>query len=124
MWAGTFGGGIDQFRKGLFSSITMRDGLSDNVIFALLEVDNGDIYAGTYGKGLNIIKKDGSIKILDSSNGLSGDIPAAIYQDSQGRIWIGTYGTSLNIIEKDGRITHIGPEQGLEMATVTFNFRA
>jgi len=122
MWAGTFGGGIDQFRKGLFSSISMRDGLSDNVIFALLEVDNGDIYAGTYGKGLSIIKKDGRVKVLDSSNGLSGDIPAAIFQDSSGRIWIGTYGTYLNIIEKDGTITFVGPKQGLDMATVTSFF--
>ena len=77
-----------------FSHVTVRDGLSNNSVFSILQDDLGFMWFGTFS-GLN--RYDGrEIRTyrpepLDRAS-LSGSIVFALLQDSQGRLWIGTEG--------------------------------
>lgn len=83
-----------QQRPPSFSHVTVRDGLSNNSVFSILQDDLGFMWFGTFS-GLN--RYDGrEIRTyrpepLDRAS-LSGSIVFALLQDSQGRLWIGTEG--------------------------------
>ena len=53
MWIGTRGGGLDRWKDGRFTSFTTKNGLSDDLVFAIHEDAQGSLWIGTYGGGLN-----------------------------------------------------------------------
>jgi len=57
---GTKGGGIDIFdaKGNYYKSITSKNGLSNNSVLSLFERQDGSIWAGTDGKGIDIISSD------------------------------------------------------------------
>lgn len=78
--------------------------LSYNNVFSLLGDNNGIIWVGTLGGGLNKFNsKTGESKryVHDADNpkSISSDIIFKVYRDSQKRIWISTLGGGLNLFD-------------------------
>lgn len=83
--------------------ITSRDGLSQSMVFDLIQTRDGFLWFGTKD-GLN--RYDGHQFIafkhdpFDSTS-ISGDIIFSLYEDSQNRIWAGTESRGINIFRRE-----------------------
>lgn len=65
--------------------------LRDNVVQCVAKDLNGNIWIGTFGKGISVLTKDGkSICNLDMTNGFISNAINSIKCDSHGRIWVAT----------------------------------
>ena len=74
-------------------SETSAPNLSSNRVSALLIASTGDLYVGTYGGGVNIVKDNNTIDKIRSSDPkstLPSDNVILLAEDSRGRIWLGT----------------------------------
>lgn len=110
VWVGTKGEGLfrlspsqkkSSFNVERFSfSATDNYSLSDNNIYSIFEDNNGNIWTGTYGGGLNLLKNshNGSILFINHRNELK-NYPLReaarirfINQSPQGAIYVGTTG--------------------------------
>ncbi|WP_332910422.1 ligand-binding sensor domain-containing protein [Algoriphagus boritolerans] len=70
--------------------------LNNDMVKAVVEAINGQIWLGTDHGGINIInKKTKEIRFFDNENGLEANLPHsvvyALYKDFEGIIWIGTH---------------------------------
>ena len=110
LWIGTWGG-LHRYRDGKLTTLTTKNGLSDNKIKCIegikvdLKVedrqDNIDMWIGTE-KGLNrYAPASGTFTVYTTQQGLSHDIIECIYADSRGKLWIGTDG-GLDCLEAGG----------------------
>lgn len=101
------------FKK--FQKTDLRNGISDNHIWAFYYDDN-DLWIGTE-KGLNIYnRKTHAFKIIDANGPagkrLSSNQVRSIFKDSQGNFWIGTYKKGLNkYYPADGHIEILSAEK-------------
>ncbi|MBP7148816.1 MAG: response regulator [Acidobacteria bacterium] len=86
LWIGT-DGGLTRFKDGHFTTYTVKDGLSTNMIFALYEDEDGTLWVGTLGGGLNRFK-DGVFKAVTSREGLFDDLVFEILGDRRGFLWM------------------------------------
>ncbi|MCF8454809.1 MAG: hypothetical protein K9H62_02700 [Bacteroidales bacterium] len=65
--------------------------LTNKTIFCLYEDESGNLWAGTFGGGLQKIDlKTDSIKSYNSSHGLCNDAIYGIIEDSNGLLWLST----------------------------------
>ncbi|MEP6360534.1 MAG: triple tyrosine motif-containing protein [Halioglobus sp.] len=72
---------------------TSSPSLSSNQVSALLVASSGDLYVGTYGGGVNIVRDDNQIYTIRSAGSapsLPSDNVMLLKEDSQGRVWFGT----------------------------------
>ncbi len=78
----------------LFQTMDIRNGLSQNTVYQILQDRKGFMWFGTKD-GLN--RYDGlSFRIYKKENsGLGKNFITALYEDRRGNIWIGTDGESL-----------------------------
>ncbi len=86
------------------NEVNDANSLSYNHVFSLLEDNNGVIWVGTLGGGLNKFNsKTGKFKryMHDSNNprSISNDIIFKVYRDSKKRIWVSTLGGGLNLFD-------------------------
>ncbi len=97
--------------KNTFKNITLKEGLSDSLVFEILHDRENNHWITTYTRGINIINSStGKIKYLNQSNGLSSDSVTALYQDKSGKIWASATNGVLNSIDtKTGTIKHYFP---------------
>jgi signal transduction histidine kinase/CheY-like chemotaxis protein/ligand-binding sensor domain-containing protein len=65
-WIGTYGGGLKRFKEGKFVSITMRQGLSDDTTWSILEDDRGYFWMSS-NRGIFRVKKSELIKFADGN---------------------------------------------------------
>jgi signal transduction histidine kinase/DNA-binding response OmpR family regulator/ligand-binding sensor domain-containing protein len=95
-----------------YESISIAQGLSQGMIFDMLQDAEGFIWAGTKN-GLN--RYDGySFKVFVNdpynSHSLSSNTIVKLFEDSKGRIWAGTENAGVNLYDKKSgvfyRITH------------------
>ncbi len=98
-----------QYRDGKFTSLTKKDGLLSDSIFAVYEDTDGSIWIGT-DSGLNHYQ-DGKITALTRKDGLIGEFAYPVIRDKNGVLWIGTDG-GLNRWE-NGQMTSYTKENGL-----------
>ena len=56
LWLGTYGGGLKRFKDGKFASITVRQGLSDDTTWSILEDDHGYFWMSS-NHGISRVKK-------------------------------------------------------------------
>jgi signal transduction histidine kinase/ligand-binding sensor domain-containing protein len=87
MWFGA-NDGLTKIAGGNVSRLTVADGLSSNLVFALGETLAGDLLVGTQD-GLNIIH-DKTVKLLTTADGLPDDLVRSLHTDPDGAVWIGT----------------------------------
>jgi len=66
-----------------FTNITMKDGLPDQYVNAIAEIDSGRYLLGTHNH--LCLLEGGKFKILEDSFGIS-----CFFKDREGRIWMGT----------------------------------
>lgn len=85
-------------------SINSTD-ISSNEVSKLLEDNNGNIWFGTYGKGIDVlVAKTQKFKHFRASgqiDNLSNNVILDIYQDLAGIIWVGTMSGGLNKYNPD-----------------------
>lgn len=90
-----------------FSSITTKDGLSQNDVNCILQDNQGFMWFGTYD-GLN--RYDGYEFIsyrykTDSNKGLNSNLIHSIAEDKQHNIWVGTDDRGLSMIRQADEVT-------------------
>jgi len=105
---GTKGGGIDVFDAmgNHIRGISVKNGLSNNSVLSLHEQDDGSIWAGTDGKGIDIISPDyRTIRNFPRDFSIANPINFAsvyrIIEDSDKRIYLGTSGFGVIMVEMD-----------------------
>ena len=68
--------------QGRFTAITTKDGLSSNVVRSLYADQQGSVWIGTLGGGLNRLK-NGRITVYMTRHGLFDDVIWLILEDGQ-----------------------------------------
>jgi len=113
MWIGTQGGGLNMLEaanKNTNTDITFKhfkfdaenpNSISEDDVLSIYQDDDGLLWLGTYGGGLNILDiPSGKIEryLHDEADprSISHDIVLTFYEDRSKNIWIGTYGGGLN----------------------------
>ncbi|WP_282087792.1 hybrid sensor histidine kinase/response regulator transcription factor [Aquimarina algiphila] len=123
MWFGTHDG-LNKY-DGYGFSVYKPDNdhlgnISSNLIYAITGDQNGNLWVGTTGSGLNFFDRStGKFTQYkhDENNkeSLSNDHVASIYKDRRNRLWVGTIG-GLNMVDLNKstdtlKFTHFSPEQ-------------
>jgi len=112
---GTNGGGVSILRNGNFDTLTTKDGLADDHVYAALYPKSGKMYFGT-AAGISIYSK-GKFETLDQSNGLASNRVTSIYESNDGTIY---FCTAAGItVSKNGRSSNITSADGLTGDKVT-----
>jgi len=88
LWIGTFGSGLGRLGNGKLTMLTQANGLPDNVVWDLLEDDEGNVWVATRAGLFQL--RDGNFTTFDKQEGLSDDSVWALTQSTDGSIWIGT----------------------------------
>ncbi|MCU0285721.1 MAG: ATP-binding protein [Acidobacteria bacterium] len=111
MWLGTLEKGLNKFNPmtGDFTVYNQESkdpqSLSNDYVRAILEDNDGKLWVGTDGGGVNLLidpdKKTFRRYLHEKADplSLSHNRIKSIYQDKLGRIWIGTEGGGLNLLE-------------------------
>jgi ligand-binding sensor domain-containing protein/signal transduction histidine kinase len=86
VWLGTTAG-LFRFVDGRFKRWSTAEGLSHDVVRALLEDPDGTIWLGTYGGGLNRLHGE-QVTRYTSANGLYDDVVSRILDDGRGNLWM------------------------------------
>jgi diguanylate cyclase (GGDEF)-like protein len=87
LWFGTSGQGLFRYRDGVFSTLTMADGLVSNWIMALYEDADSNLWIGSNGEGLTRLHK-GQLASIRPANGLWNGMAQTILEDSAGYLWM------------------------------------
>ena len=87
IWAGTWGGGVSQFKNGQWSNLMEKDGLAGNIVYSMAQDSHGVYWFGT-NKGLS--RYDGSQwRNWNIHNGLpSNDVYSIAVNNDE--VWVGT----------------------------------
>jgi signal transduction histidine kinase/ligand-binding sensor domain-containing protein/CheY-like chemotaxis protein len=88
---GGLAGGLNRFRDGQLSTITVADGLPKDDVWCISEDRTGALWVGTFGGGLGRYK-DGQFTTYTTKDGLGGDDVRSVVEDASGALWIGTHG--------------------------------
>jgi ligand-binding sensor domain-containing protein/signal transduction histidine kinase len=72
-----------------WKSFTARDGLSANIVRAIAEDPEGNLWVGTEDGGVNRIH-DSRCECFGKTNGLASDSVYSLYADPEGVVWAGT----------------------------------
>ena len=102
LWFGTTGEGIYRYDGKLFTQYTVKDGLSSNTVWAILEDNTGNIWFGTNngicrydGKEITRIPMPFKGTNFYPNSSLNNTLPAkievwSIMQDKSGKLWFAT----------------------------------
>lgn len=110
LWIGTYGGGVILKNRGRITSITTKNGLTNNYVRAFLKDSKNRMWVGTRN-GLSLLEHGKVIKTYLMEDGLSHNYVRVLHETDDGSIWVGTW-SGLNRI-KDGKITIYGKKDGL-----------
>lgn len=88
-------------------------GLANEDISCPTPLRNGDIWVGTWGGGINVLKKENlksfqsNFKVINSQKGKVGALQDSkvfpILEDIEGNIWVGSAGAGLHFLSRDNR---------------------
>ncbi|HWV73283.1 MAG TPA: two-component regulator propeller domain-containing protein [Pseudosphingobacterium sp.] len=119
LWIGTYMDGLFCYdpAQGSYRHFEEGRGRSDlnhSDIFCLKEDRHGDIWIGTNGGGVNVLRLNGGqidkfmhdLKNKDDVGRPSSNVIRAIEEDHAGKMWIGTFGAGLSVYDPlSGRFT-------------------
>ncbi len=124
LWVGLFENGLyrkdfnsDHYKSYRHDSLRANS-LSDNVVYALAETRDSNLWIGTL-HGLNVFNRETNSFVTFFNNpndpySLSHNDIRAIHEDADGLLWIGTNGGGLNKLDRaSGRFTAFTKAQGL-----------
>jgi len=103
--------GLRQLKDGHVVDVTPRGELLNSAVVVLCETQDGDIWAGSYGRGLWRLH-EGQLRLYTTADGLSSDQIRSLMEDQDGNLWIGTFGGGLNFF-RAGRFFHVTTKEGL-----------
>ncbi|WP_318905441.1 two-component regulator propeller domain-containing protein [Oceanihabitans sediminis] len=83
-------GGITRYDGNGFTNYSLKDGLTDDMVFSSFNDRDGTLWFGTLDNGL-MLYKDGGFKFYDETNGLNNNMVSCFYQDQSGKLWIGSF---------------------------------
>ena len=120
LWIAT-DNGLCMFDGEYIETYTMKQGLNYNYISVLKKDDNGNIWIGTQGGGVDIYDpKKRTVKNINHNSGLSDNTITGFFEDSKRNIWIGTKSSGLNKYEpKTGILSIYNTENGLSDNRIT-----
>jgi signal transduction histidine kinase len=87
-------------RDGSFRRFKKSDGLSSDFIECLHFADDGALWIGTFGGGLNRFKA-GKFSVINHEQSLPNSVIGHIESDGRGFFWMSSYGGILRASEKD-----------------------
>jgi ligand-binding sensor domain-containing protein/signal transduction histidine kinase len=113
LWVASLGKGIYCYSTNAsMQQITVKDGLGSDLVRALFEDAEGNLWAGTRSGGLDRIRP-ALFKTYGRKQGLSSDLVTAICEGPDGDMWVGIDGEGVNRLH-DGEVQKFGPAEGLE----------
>lgn len=93
VWIGFDGQGLSYFENGVWRNLNEKNGLENNLVFAIADAKtpDGSVWISTLGAGIARLERSNWLT-FDDKNGLANKITFGIGQDSANNYWIGTYG--------------------------------
>ncbi|MSR65792.1 MAG: hypothetical protein EXS24_00255 [Pedosphaera sp.] len=111
VWVGSEEG-LARFSPKPFAMYSKQEGLTDDRTLSVCGSQDGSIWIGTWGGGVNRLK-DGKLTAYTKAKGLASDLVYSVFAGRDESVWVGfDYLDGLNRL-KDDRITHYGRNQGL-----------
>lgn len=92
--------------------LTTKNRFIHNDVFSIKADSKGNVWFGTYGAGLAMLKKDGELQLFSKQDSLKARDINDIDEDNEGNIWIATEGDGF-FRYKDGVFTQIGSYENL-----------
>lgn len=122
IWAGSLGDGLLKIQDGELYQFTKQQGSPSDMVYTVIESDNGLIWAST-DAGIIVVDKKLSLKaVINRETGLANEAVWTMIKDQQGFVWAGTSGGLSRINTVDYSVTNfsvLDGAQGLE-----YNFGA
>lgn len=88
LWFGTESNGVFKFSNGFFKNYSMKQGLLDNKVVAILPQEDGSIWFGC-DKGISVLKNE-KIETIYFGKSFKQEAPInCFYRDSKNFIWVG-----------------------------------
>jgi ligand-binding sensor domain-containing protein/signal transduction histidine kinase len=114
VWVASLGKGLYCYQtNGPVRQITVREGLGSDLVRALFEDAEGNLWVGTRPGGLNRLRT-ALFKTYGRKQGLATDLVTAICEGREGELWVGTDGDGVDRLRlKDDVVEHFDREQGL-----------
>jgi streptogramin lyase len=111
LWFGTQNGLVSWDERD-WKVYTTREGLSANEVRAIVDDAEGNLWVGTVGGGLNLLR-DGEFTVFrKSEEGLPSEDISFLHLDAEGVLWISTFGSGLARFHQ-GRWTRYTTRDGL-----------
>jgi len=98
VWTGTWGGGVAHLKKGKWTNYTTNDGLAGNIVYSVIQANDGAYWFGT-NHGISRFDGDDWISFR-STAGQTGTDVYTLTEAPNGDIWAGVRGGVLRIGEK------------------------
>jgi signal transduction histidine kinase/ligand-binding sensor domain-containing protein len=115
LWIGSEEG-LARLAPKRFKTFTKADGLSMNTVVSVCPSQDGGVWIGTWGGGLNHYL-EGKVTRLNKASGLKSDFVMALTETRDGGLWAGMdYGGGLHRV-RNGEVTVYGREQGFVMGS-------
>jgi len=126
IWLGTYGNGVVNFSAENFEvkekdedyslhgiEISNSEGLSNEYVWNFSEDDNSNLWIGTDGGGVSLLKTS-SFKNYTENQGLSERFVWGFAQDSSSNIWMATHSYGASVLSGDSQIKKFRTGSGLE----------
>ena len=102
LWVGT-ASGLDRFRDTKVTTLTVKEGFTNNQMATTIATRDGTIYALGYSAGLVRIEKNRAVSVLKGTPGLGPINGVVLFEDKGGGMWIGAIGGLIEM--KNGKTT-------------------
>ncbi len=114
LWVASLGKGLFRYQtNGPVLQLTVKEGLGSDLVRALFEDAEGNLWVGTRPGGLNRLRP-ALFKTYGRKQGLATDLVTAICEGQAGELWVGTDGDGVDRLKlNDGVVEHFDREQGL-----------
>jgi signal transduction histidine kinase/ligand-binding sensor domain-containing protein len=88
-WIGTWGGGLNRYHHGKFTTYRQTDGLPSDLITSIYEDKAGRLWIGTSAGGVSTFENGGFTRFLDAEQHLTGRV-YGMHEDQTGALWFAT----------------------------------
>jgi len=118
LWVGTQGG-LACWNENEWQTFTTNNGLSANIIRAIADDANGDVWVGTEHGGLNLLHGGKVTSFQTKATDFPSDNISCLYLDKDGVLWVGTTGNGLVRLAQ-GKWKHYTTQNGLSGNSIDY----
>ncbi len=113
---GTSGGGVTKYNGETFTHFTKKEGLSNNIVWSILEDRHGNLWFGT--RDAVSMYNGETFTHFTQKEGLSNNWVFSILEDRHGNLWFGTRGGGVSMYNGE-TFTHFTEKEGLSNNNVS-----